>query len=168
MNAEIERLKAAYGATEIVFTAPDGKVWCAVASGTPNAISLARGIFEALRLAGNFALVLTAWNPLGELVALHENQKCQSQLHVDLQEHDVDFHSVVCRDAGSAWSEDSVLILCEPNSATHGLVTRLAQKYQHNAIFALQNNTKEVVPVLLQGAQSTSTYSLIELNAATG
>lgn len=152
-----------YLQTEIIFTATDGVTWGTVEANSKGSVVKPGGLLGLLGLNSESALVVTAWNPLGKLLSIVENDRLQSELIADLNELGLRYFSVMGQEPGGGWKEDSLLVPASVPQITLRIVIELARKYQQNAIFEVTQSTKRLIGVCMNELDGIVSYSLLPL-----
>ncbi|MFM1784014.1 MAG: hypothetical protein RLZZ579_291 [Actinomycetota bacterium] len=152
-----------YLRTEIILSATDGVTWGTVETNTKGSITGPGGLLGLLGIGADSALVVTAWNPLGKLLSIEDNERLQRELIADLNELGLVYFSVMGQEPGGGWKEDSLLVPVEDFQKTVEIVLELARKFQQNAIFEITESTKRVIGVCMNELDGIVSYSLLPL-----
>lgn len=159
----MKQLVEAYQKTEIVFSSPDGMSWGTVDDSTQGSVSIAGGALGLLGLEVATALVITAWNPLGQELEAHENEALQTSLITDLKNLGLMFLPVLGQEPGGGWKEESLLIPNYESLNTLEKVCLLADKYKQNAIFELTDTKKRIIGVRMPDISGEAGYRLLPM-----
>jgi hypothetical protein len=159
----MDELVAAYLNTQIVLTTDAGDRWVTANVESNNSTGMAEGALGFLKLDVQRALVITAWNPLGQKCDPEENDALQKQLISDLKTLNLVWHKVVGQAPDGTWSEDSLLVPIEADESNFQRIVGLAKKYDQNAIFELTNSTKRIIGVCLPDIAGESAYRLLPM-----
>ncbi len=161
----MNQLVEAYLKTEIVFSSPDGMSWGTVADSTRGSVSRPGGVLGLLGLEVASALVITAWNPLGQELEAHENETLQNSLIGDPNNLGFMFLPVLGQEPGGGWKEESLLIPNDESLNTLELVRLLADKYEQNAIFELTDTKKKIIGVRMKDMSGEAGYRILPMGA---
>ena len=137
--------------------------WGTVAESTRGSVSRPGGVLGLLGLEGASALVITAWNPLGQELETHENEALQNSLISDLNNLGFTFLPVLGQEPGGGWKEESLLIPNDELLNTLELVRLLADKYEQNAIFELTDTKKKIIGVRMKDMSGEAGYRLLPM-----
>ena len=159
----MNHLTETYLRTELIFRTADGITWGTVADTTKGSVFRPGGALGLLDLEVTSALVVTAWNPLGQEYQVEQNESLQSSLINDLQKLGQTFLPVLGQEPGGGWKEESLLIPNHPELKTFEKVYLLADKYEQNAIFEITDTTKKVIGVRMRDISGESGYRLLPL-----
>lgn len=159
----MNQLVEIYLKTEIVFSSPDGVSWGTVDESTPGSVSGPGGALGLLGLEETSALVITAWNPLGQELKSDENEILQNSLIRDLNNLGLKFLPVLGQEPGGGWKEESLLIPNDESQHTLGQVLILADKYDQNAIFELTDAKKKIIGVRMAELSGEAEYRLLPM-----
>jgi len=152
-----------YLETEIIFTATDGISWGTVADSVRGGVSKPGGALGLLGLEVPSALIITAWNPLGQEFPIDHNEALQGRLIRDIQSLGLKFTKVLGQEPGGGWKEESLMIPNEKSPETLQQVLLLADKYEQNAIFEITDTHKKVIGVRMGAISGQAKYRLLPL-----
>lgn len=87
------------------------------------------------------SVVITAWNPNGEVRSAYENARLNHLLENDLEKTGINFFECLGRDESGKHFEESFLVLCSHKKQTEAVID-LARKYSQEAVFALSESKR--------------------------
>lgn len=89
------------------------------------------------------SMVITAWNPNGEVCTAEENARLNVLLRDDLEKTGMTFFECLGRDDSGQHFEESFLVICsEKKRIDEGL--KLAQKYSQEAVFIITGRLRSL------------------------
>ena len=87
------------------------------------------------------SVVITAWNPNGEVCSADENARLNFRLRSDLEKTGIKFFECLGRDESGQHFEESFLALCSEKNQTEAVID-LARQYCQEAVFLLYKETR--------------------------
>ena len=87
------------------------------------------------------SVVITAWNPNGEVCSADENARLNHLLESDLEKTGINFFECLGRDESAQHFEESFLALCSDRTQTQAVLD-LARKYCQEAVFLIHKETR--------------------------
>ena len=89
------------------------------------------------------SVVITAWNPNGEVCSADENARLNFRLRSDLEKTGIKFFECLGRDESGQHFEESFLALCPDKDQTEAVLD-LARKYCQEAVFVLSESKRSL------------------------
>ena len=87
------------------------------------------------------SVVITAWNPNGDVRSAYENARLNHLLENDLEKTGINFFECLGRNESGQHFEESFLALCSEKNQTEAVID-LARQYCQEAVFLLYKETR--------------------------